>query len=87
MKIFEIIKESPDLSEYNKGNNWGLSERDAEEIISYIQDGEDYNRLTDYYPGLENFINDHEEFYGSYYWDYVIDSLKNIEDGGMELDD
>jgi hypothetical protein len=87
MKIFEIINESPDLSEYSKGNNWGLSEKDAEEIISYIQDGENYNNLTDQYPGLESFINDHEEFYGSYYWDHVTDSLKNIEDGGMEIDD
>jgi hypothetical protein len=88
MKIFEIINESPILDEYNKGNNWGLSEKDADEIISVIQDGENYNNLTDQYPGLESFINDHEEFYGSsYYWDHVIDSLRNIEDGGMEIDD
>lgn len=87
MRAHEFIYESDDYPEYNQGNNYGLSEEDAEDIINIINDGENPSNFSDRYPGIEELLDDHAHLMGTGYWDAILETLRHIEDGGLEIDE
>ena len=74
------------LEEFNRSNNWGLSEEDAQYLIDYIESGEPLSDLLNKFEGLNDFLDDHSMYQGPEYWDAVRTSLENIEEGELSID-
>lgn len=78
--------ENIDDEEFTKGNNWGLSPDDADNLIQYLDnmDGEsNITRTFDDYPGFEYMYEYYTQRYsgGDYFWDYLRSGLEDIRDG------
>ena len=74
------------LEEFNRSNNWGLSEEDAQYLIDYLDSGEPLSDLINKFEGLDDFLEDHSMYRGQEYWDAVMTSLENIEEGELSID-